>query len=212
MMDLIKEHSTMQSSDRSETPRAHGEWVVSPLASEASTLSTDAYCTVSPPPYTPTESMSQQSRCVDEKYPAEDVGGMYREQSRSRTNLNRSIRDDTPDRSPSTLPEVVYCELPEVVPSTFPEVVHSTLPQAAHSDLPQVVTSAESRVDHSSLPEATTGLVLGCNMDQEMTISAPPPTVSPLHLLGDQPDFIDCPFCQQQTKTTVKKKPSNATQ
>ncbi|KAH8734098.1 hypothetical protein BGZ61DRAFT_343873 [Ilyonectria robusta] len=135
---------------------------------------------------------------------------MYSEQSGSRTNLNRSRDDATP--VPSTLPEVVYCELPEVVPDTYPEVVHSTLPQAAHSDLPQVVPGTISPVEYSSLPEATTGQVNGCNMDQQMmTVSAPPPTVSPLHLLGDQPDLIDCPFCERQTKTTVKKKPSNAT-
>lgn len=181
------------------------------MASEASTLSTDSYGTVSPPPYTPTESMSQPSRFVDEKSHPGAVRGMYSEQSGSRTNLNRSRDDATP--VPSTLPEVVYCELPEVVPDTYPEVVHSTLPQAAHSDLPQVVPGTISPVEYSSLPEATTGQVNGCNMDQQMmTVSAPPPTVSPLHLLGDQPDLIDCPFCERQTKTTVKKKPSNATQ
>jgi hypothetical protein len=37
-------------------------------------------------------------------------------------------------------------------------------------------------------------------------------TVTPLHLLGDQPDSIDCPFCLRRTQTRVKKKPSSTTQ
>lgn len=38
------------------------------------------------------------------------------------------------------------------------------------------------------------------------------PTVTPLHLLKDESDSIDCPFCQRRSKTDVKKKPSNVTQ
>ncbi|KAM0338059.1 hypothetical protein ACHAPU_011451 [Fusarium lateritium] len=37
-------------------------------------------------------------------------------------------------------------------------------------------------------------------------------TVTPLHLLGDQPESIDCPFCLRRTQTRVKKKPSSTTQ
>lgn len=29
-------------------------------------------------------------------------------------------------------------------------------------------------------------------------------TVTPLHLLGDQSDTIDCPFCRRRSTTTVK--------
>ncbi|KAL2214438.1 hypothetical protein CC79DRAFT_1392295, partial [Sarocladium strictum] len=44
-----------------------------------------------------------------------------------------------------------------------------------------------------------------------MAVNQTPPKVTPLHLLGDQPDWIDCPHCLQCTRTQVRKKPSNAT-
>lgn len=37
-------------------------------------------------------------------------------------------------------------------------------------------------------------------------------TVTPLNLLGDQPDKIDCPFCQKRTETKVTKHASKKTQ
>jgi hypothetical protein len=37
-------------------------------------------------------------------------------------------------------------------------------------------------------------------------------TVTPLHLLADQADSVDCPFCQRQTETNVKKSASSMTQ
>ncbi|KAH6877101.1 hypothetical protein B0T10DRAFT_610083 [Thelonectria olida] len=35
--------------------------------------------------------------------------------------------------------------------------------------------------------------------------------VTPLNLLSDQPDTVDCPFCRQRTQTRVKKHPSYMT-
>ncbi|KAF5002512.1 hypothetical protein FGRMN_337 [Fusarium graminum] len=37
------------------------------------------------------------------------------------------------------------------------------------------------------------------------------PTVTPLHLLADQADSVDCPFCQRQSETKVKKSASSMT-
>lgn len=37
-------------------------------------------------------------------------------------------------------------------------------------------------------------------------------TVTPLHMLGDQPDTVDCPFCMRRVETSVKKKASSRTQ
>ena len=37
-------------------------------------------------------------------------------------------------------------------------------------------------------------------------------TVTPLHMLGDQPDTVDCPFCMRRVETRVKKKASSRTQ
>ncbi|KAM0429764.1 hypothetical protein ACHAPT_006370 [Fusarium lateritium] len=36
-------------------------------------------------------------------------------------------------------------------------------------------------------------------------------TVTPLNLLGDQADSVDCPFCQRRTETRVKKEASSTT-
>ncbi|KFA72168.1 hypothetical protein S40288_07064, partial [Stachybotrys chartarum IBT 40288] len=36
-------------------------------------------------------------------------------------------------------------------------------------------------------------------------------TVTPLHLLGDQSDIVDCPFCRRRTETRVKLTASTAT-
>ncbi|KAF7553458.1 hypothetical protein G7Z17_g3616 [Cylindrodendrum hubeiense] len=202
----------MQRSNRNEIPQTPSDWVVSPMPSEASTLSTDTYCTVSPPPYTPTDATSLASRCADEKDRPEHVGGIRPDESISQVNANRFNRYNTAADDGSSLPEVVYSDLPEVVPSVLPEVTSSTLPQAAHSDLPQVVSGPDLPLVHSSLPEATTGLVVTANNQEVMTMESSQTTVTPLHLLGDQSEFIDCPFCEKQTKTRVKKKPSNATQ
>jgi hypothetical protein len=43
----------------------------------------------------------------------------------------------------------------------------------------------------------------------------PPPsdlTVTPLHLLEDQSDMVDCPFCRRRVETRVRKEASAATQ
>ncbi|KAK0710656.1 hypothetical protein B0H67DRAFT_262991 [Lasiosphaeris hirsuta] len=36
-------------------------------------------------------------------------------------------------------------------------------------------------------------------------------TVTPLRLLGDQSDWVDCPFCRRRVETRVEKKPSRMT-
>ncbi|KKY31603.1 hypothetical protein UCDDA912_g08446 [Diaporthe ampelina] len=36
-------------------------------------------------------------------------------------------------------------------------------------------------------------------------------TVTPLHMLGDQPDMVDCPFCMRRVETSVKKRASSRT-
>ncbi|KAH7136347.1 hypothetical protein EDB81DRAFT_858436 [Dactylonectria macrodidyma] len=209
--------------NRTDSSRSPAEWVVSPVMSESSTLSSDAYLTVSPPPYSPAESTvpsSLVSTVLDEKRRSEteDRGLLPSEQRRREAEINRAIQDGTTSRElltasntpDSNLPEVVFCDLPEVVPSALPELAHSTLPQVAGDDGPQAI---QSQMVLSSLPEVATGMVVArTNNQQPMTVPASPPaTVTPLHMLGDQPESIDCPFCERQTKTVVKKKPSNAT-
>ncbi|CAG9936495.1 unnamed protein product [Clonostachys rosea f. rosea IK726] len=36
-------------------------------------------------------------------------------------------------------------------------------------------------------------------------------SVTPLNLLSDEPDWVDCPFCQRRVETRVKKEPSKVT-
>ncbi|KAK1505126.1 hypothetical protein CABS01_08904 [Colletotrichum abscissum] len=38
-----------------------------------------------------------------------------------------------------------------------------------------------------------------------ITPLANPATVTPLHMLGDEPQWIDCPFCKQRTQTVIAK-------
>lgn len=48
-----------------------------------------------------------------------------------------------------------------------------------------------------------------------MSMGSPPPNlplVTPIHLLGDQSDTVDCPFCLRRVETMVKKKASARTQ
>lgn len=45
-----------------------------------------------------------------------------------------------------------------------------------------------------------------------LDMSTAVPTVTPLHMLGDQPDTVDCPFCMRRVETSVKKKASSRTQ
>lgn len=47
---------------------------------------------------------------------------------------------------------------------------------------------------------------------QNMNMMPQSGTVTPLHLLGDQSDAVDCPFCERRTMTRIKKDPSWLTQ
>ncbi|KAF7557836.1 hypothetical protein G7Z17_g352 [Cylindrodendrum hubeiense] len=55
-------------------------------------------------------------------------------------------------------------------------------------------------------PQQTNG---GYDIPQNMTTMMPQSgTVTPLHLLGDQGDTVDCPFCERRSLTIVKKEAS----
>lgn len=86
-------------------------------------------------------------------------------------------------------------------------------------------------VDDGSLPEVVTHGTGDSNITTTSThsshfmashsrLSLPPTpglevvddaTVTPLHLLGDQSDTVDCPFCRRRVETRVQKDPSAAT-
>ncbi|KAM5341163.1 hypothetical protein ACJ41O_015272 [Fusarium nematophilum] len=104
-----------------------------------------------------------------------------------------------PPQAPSDTRNIDDESLPEAVVPDNMEVARvehtvANLPQATPSDVAE-------RVNRS---EYASGL-------EVMAVPQTVHTVTPLHLLGDQPDSIDCPFCLRRTETRVKKKPSNVT-
>ena len=112
-----------------------------------------------------------------------------------------------------------YEDLPEVVPSSGGNEHQST----THDD------AAEARLSRPSPRTLKPVCAPGSNTDSTKIPTQPNstpsyhempamnrdrlglhPTVTPLYLLGDQSDYIDCPFCQHRTETVVKR-PSSAT-
>ncbi|KAF4991234.1 hypothetical protein FDECE_14106, partial [Fusarium decemcellulare] len=92
-------------------------------------------------------------------------------------------------------PEVVVPDDPE--PARIENAVTGyNLPEVTYSDAPEVLNQDVGICD---------GLEVVLHRKPSMR------TVTPLHLLGDQPDWIDCPFCETRAMTTIKKKPSNVT-
>lgn len=65
-------------------------------------------------------------------------------------------------------------------------------------------------------PSSTSGefIKTGYLENNLMSLSNPidVPLVTPLHMLGDQSDTVDCPFCMKRVETMVVKKPSEWTQ
>ncbi|EHK25596.1 uncharacterized protein TRIVIDRAFT_219361 [Trichoderma virens Gv29-8] len=67
--------------------------------------------------------------------------------------------------------------------------------------LPEVVVASSSEAHDEPTQETFTPPV-GSSLVE---------TVTPLHLLGDQSDTVDCPFCRRRVETRVKKSSSVAT-
>ena len=85
------------------------------------------------------------------------------------------------------------------------------LPEAVvTSSLPEVVDMSHRRQTMASTIRTTQPY----SPNNETMSMAPPTflTVTPLHLLGDQPDMIDCPFCLRRTETKVVREASPVTQ
>ncbi|KAH6892923.1 hypothetical protein B0T10DRAFT_558929 [Thelonectria olida] len=185
------------------------------MTSTRSTSDLTQFSAVSPPPYTPTAtdvtSLSWQP--FDDKCAPGSEEAMINRIIQSK-NQQLCVPNGTSFQGSASRPSsrsTIGDDLPEVVPDTFPEVATSSLPEVAPCALPQVALSSAPQVT-SPVPED--GLEVAANgnkMDVSTVSGYPVPTVTPLHLLGDQPEQIDCPFCLQQTMTRVKKKPSNFT-
>ncbi|KAF4973277.1 hypothetical protein FZEAL_9376 [Fusarium zealandicum] len=111
--------------------------------------------------------------------------------------------------------------LPEVVPNNFPEstekhLVHNPPEPSdnppAHPPRP---TQNQNQNQNQTQTQTQTQNQGGySNIQQPMKAPAPGSnfqTVTPLHLLGDQPDTIDCPFCRQASQTKVRRHPTLVT-
>ncbi|KAH6880548.1 hypothetical protein B0T10DRAFT_145607 [Thelonectria olida] len=113
-----------------------------------------------------------------------------------------------PDPSTNVARTVDGSSLPELVPNNFPESTEKHLvqnPPTPTQDQPGLPPRPQSY-----LPGTTQSPGAGySNARQTMRVPAPGfVTVTPLHLLADQPDMVDCPFCRQMSVTKVKKQAS----
>ncbi|KAH8656368.1 hypothetical protein BGZ61DRAFT_466687 [Ilyonectria robusta] len=104
-------------------------------------------------------------------------------------------------QTPSTnnVRAVDYNSLPEVVPNDFPESTHlvQNAPVLLHSYTGEYLPGTSYNQGGYN------------NAQYPMRIPAMGfQTVTPLYLLGEQPEVVDCPFCRQASQTKVKKHPS----
>lgn len=101
--------------------------------------------------------------------------------------------------------------MPEINRECYPEVV-------TDESLPEVVICADEKLPEVVVTQSSSSqagaIVHGYDTGREPQPLAERDvaTVTPLHLLGDGPDMIDCPFCERRTQSQVKTKPSSATQ
>lgn len=106
-----------------------------------------------------------------------------------------SLMEISPDsRTSSTL-------MPAVDHDSYPEVY---VPAAEDSHPTPVMDQGTPSPPYS---EIAGGYVENNGMNPHAV-----PTVTPIYLLGDQPDFVDCPFCLKRVETKVVKKASKKTQ
>lgn len=98
-----------------------------------------------------------------------------------------------PPRTGTTSPPIQRKSLPiEYEPS-----LASSPPPPPHQPAPAYSTPADyQRIGYTGTLDMSTAVA----------------TVTPLHMLGDQPDTVDCPFCMRRVETSVKKKASSRTQ
>ncbi|KAH7146611.1 hypothetical protein B0J13DRAFT_664049, partial [Dactylonectria estremocensis] len=114
----------------------------------------------------------------------------------SRSETLRALRPGERKIDYDCFPEVVASDDPEPAGLENP-VTGYNLPEVAYTDAPEL---AKQDI------EIYAGLEVVASLEPSIR------TVTPLHLLGDQPDWIDCPFCERRARTIIKKKPSHLTQ
>ncbi|KAG9497532.1 hypothetical protein J7337_010393 [Fusarium musae] len=118
-------------------------------------------------------------------------------------------------------PKVDDENLPEVVTDQTSPAQMSPPPASDYRPVSTVSPAPESTLnwDGTQSPPILQNPALAQQQyagHQSMVVPAqqvpPGETVTPLHLLADQADMVDCPFCQRRAETKVKKSASSATQ
>ncbi|CAM1502604.1 Fc.00g073800.m01.CDS01 [Cosmosporella sp. VM-42] len=161
----------------------------------SSVQSVTAAGTVSPPSYTP-RPLASPSPAPEDKIALSPVAPTD----------EKIATTETPK---SEQRPIVYEDGPEVVPENqaqdgekpkylADEIRNSTMtpPVGEH----YVTTTLPPQ----SPPPPSINQSGGYHAPPSMAIPVPGTTVTPLHLLGDQSDSIDCPFCERHTETTVQ--------
>ncbi|KAI1084976.1 hypothetical protein F5B20DRAFT_122539 [Whalleya microplaca] len=138
-----------------------------------------------------------------------------------RDNLPELVTDDT---RPGSARGDMVAPSPSTSPSPKPETTskhdsrrysEATLPEAVKQDVivPDVVEEAPALPPRNEKLLSTDNLAEGYRPNTQAMLVAEGGrnTVTPLHLLGDQPDTIDCPFCQYRVVTRVERVASRMT-
>ncbi|KAJ1323286.1 lipopolysaccharide-induced tumor necrosis factor-alpha factor [Microdochium nivale] len=145
--------------------------------------------------------MSTVAHDAPPSYTASSTAPQADGQKQSSNPFHSELSVDTSNELPThrqQLPVIDDGGLPEVV------VMHETIDMNHHkSHHPS--HSVEPVVSSPTLSTPTSPAPVLVPSGQANLASL---TVTPLHLLGDQPDTVDCPFCQTQTMTKIKKTPS----
>ncbi|VUC25979.1 unnamed protein product [Clonostachys rosea] len=92
--------------------------------------------------------------------------------------------------------------------SSDPLSVPTAVTLAAMDTGPRIYDSSTTSLGSVQSSSAT---MFKPNTSYSIPSSTPGITVTPLHLLGDQADTVDCPFCRRRAETKIKKNASAVT-
>ncbi|KAF4440375.1 hypothetical protein F53441_12323 [Fusarium austroafricanum] len=132
---------------------------------------------------------------------------------------DEKIAIEQPKINDDCLPEVVTEPMHQSPPQNSPPPVSEYRAVSSVSPVPTSVMNWDGAqsppiLQHPALAQQQQQQYSG---HQSMVIPQEQPrvpvgeTVTPLHLLADQPDMMDCPFCQRRAETKVKKSASGLT-
>ncbi|RGP72641.1 hypothetical protein FLONG3_6649 [Fusarium longipes] len=99
---------------------------------------------------------------------------------------------------------------PQTSPTSPPPPVSSVSP-APESIMTWNGTQSPPILQHPAVAHQQYTGQDAMSAQQQPPIQRGGPTVTPLHLLAEQSDSVDCPFCQRQSETKVKKSASGMT-